>query len=267
MKTKNKFVVSCLIIGGLAAFCTTGTSAEKYRTTARASTVAEVMLERGSTVTITAEPGDIQRLLKESQGGLGGDIKLPLNFQWRKNSVSIPGATKESLMLENVTTNSVGSYTLLLTGAAEAETAPVHVSVYIELTNTSGRILTAPIGVFTIQNNTISCSGTTFTRIKTYSPFPSSTYPNLHNDPKLTINTCFGENGGSMNTAVVVRTNMAGFPEHSCNDAIVPPFDLNGELARCTNITLSAGTTFRASIYLKNMGSLENVTWSYLYHP
>jgi hypothetical protein len=264
MKTKNSLVVSSLIIVGMVISCGIAIGAE-YKAEARASTVAELSLEKGSALRLEMEPGDFERLLQKS--AIQGGEKLPVKFEWRKNFISIPGQTEKRLIINNLNTNHVGSYTLLMTGGVEAETAPVHVGIYIELTNTSGRILLEPIGKFTTQNNTISCSVTTFTRIKTYSAFPSPTYPNTDNDPKLTINTCFAENGMSVNTAVVIRTNTYQWPEHSCNDAIDPPFGPNAALAMCTNITLSAGVTFRASIYLKNISGVENVTWSYLYHP
>ncbi|MEO5960809.1 MAG: immunoglobulin domain-containing protein, partial [Opitutaceae bacterium] len=48
---------------------------------------------------------------------------LPVSYQWRKNSVAIPGATGASLTLNNVTAASAGSYTVFVSNSAGSVTS------------------------------------------------------------------------------------------------------------------------------------------------
>ena len=54
--------------------------------------------------------------------------------------------------------------------------------------------------------------------------------------------------------------------EVACNDTAIAPCSSDSDLARAT-ITLAPGKTYRATIYAKNLGTLTNVTWSYLFSP
>jgi len=268
MKTNNKFVAGPLIAVSLAMSWPLGYSAEKpektgHQLTASVSTVEDVSLPVGTNLTISIDLRDLNAIKKMAANN---DPHLPVFFEWRKNHISLPGETNTTLTLQNLTTTNVGSYTLLYKGGSEGETAPVHVGVYIDIHGSTGRKLTEPIGKFIIQNNGLgACAvGKTFGRYKTYTPFPSSTYPD-GGEPLLTVETCFPENGSTLDTAVVIKENTIFMTQVGCSDAQTPSCGSNADLANCT-ITRTPGMTYRVTIYLKNVGSIDPVTWQYLFH-
>gem|GEM_PF-2543192 len=70
-------------------------------------------------VGLTANPGDSASL---SVGVAGLN---PLRFQWRKDGTNLPNATNAVLTLANLTTNSTGGYSVVITNSAGAATSAV----------------------------------------------------------------------------------------------------------------------------------------------
>lgn len=230
------------------------------------SVFPSAMVITGKTVVISIDEKELAKLQAASKTS-----DLPLHFRWRKNGQAIPGATKSTYTLANVSIADAASYTLLLTGSTEAETAPVHLSVYFHhSTNSNGGTMRTPIGDFINQNNTI-CGATGWTKYKVYLPFDgpfktppvSVDYPNTSNGSKLTFDTCSVDNG-SIDTAVRVRENFGLMTELCCNNDTNCGLS-NATLSKCASVSLQTDKNYRVTIYLKNVGTQPNVTFNWLY--
>lgn len=89
------------------------------------------LLDAGSAPVITMQPVSMN-----SQSGWGASFsvqatgELPLTYQWRKDSVAIPGATSSSYYLSNPTTTHAGTYSVVVTnrnGSATSSAATLTV--------------------------------------------------------------------------------------------------------------------------------------------
>src|SRR5262249_26892935 len=137
----------------------------------------------------------------------------PLTYQWRVNGQEIPGATNSSYAISSVDFSNAASYTLVLEGELELETAPIHLNVFQLISGSSnGRALAIPIGDFTSGTYNV-CGGTGFDRYKTYMLFygsnaPSQTGPFFNTTNHfLDLTTCTNVNGGSLDTAILFQGN------------------------------------------------------------
>jgi hypothetical protein len=280
MKTKNEFVVSCLIIGSLAAFCATGTGAEKKETSiARGDHT--VTLRVGTEFTIRMDPKFLAEI--KSQKLFDG---AELRFQWRKNTEDIPEATRPELTFKSISFKDVASYRLVYWGRAEGEggpvqvgpegeTAPVHVGVFIEKTiNPTSGTVSYPLGAFgqPPTGGNVIC-GKTFDRWKAYEPFdgpncnpPSTNYPNPNQHVNFVVDTCSAENGTTIDTAIQVVGNFSP-PPMFCNDNAGSPCPGNTRLSRTSTITLQSTKTYRVGIYYisTTVGTATSVTFNYRY--
>jgi hypothetical protein len=285
MKTNKKLVLSCLIIGGLAAFCGAGLGAEKKETSiARGDHT--VTLRVGTEFTIRLDPallGEITSKAKIQAKNFEGDFDL--KFQWRKDTNDIPGATKPELRFDSIDFKDVASYSLVYWGQAKGEppvhvgpegiTAPVHVGVFFEKTAspTTGTV-SYPLGAFgePPEGGNVIC-GRTFDRWKAYEPFdgpfcspPSTNYPNTDNNTRLRVDTCSPDNGTTMDTGIQVVGNFSP-PPIFCNDNANNPCPGNARLSRTSAITLENGKTYRVGIYYRSgtVGTATKVTFNYTY--
>lgn len=221
----------------------------------------------GKKLTLSLDAKDLKR--SQSDAKKSGMVY----YQWRRNGVEIPGATKRDYIITNVGLEDAASYTLLLTGSTEAESAPVHLSVFFHhTTNSNGGTMRTPIGDFINQNNAI-CDATGWTKYKVYLPFdgpfkqsPKSVdFPNTSDGTKLTFDTCSVTNRSTIDTAVRVRKNFGSMSELCCNNN-EPNCQPSTLLSRCASVPLQTNKNYRVTIYLKNFGSQPHVTFNWLYH-
>ena len=271
-----------MVIGGLMAFCTAGSAAEKKKEISIARGDHTETLRVGTEFIIRLDERFLAELKKQAKGFDGESV---LKFQWRKDTNNIPKATKPELRFESVDFTDVASYTLVYWSEAQGEsnqlvhvgpdgvTAPIHLGVFDEKTvNPTTGTVSYPLGAFgePPTGGNVVC-GVTFDRWKSYEPFdgpnctpPSTNYPNPNQHLNLRIDTCSADNGPTMDTAIQIVGNWAP-PPVICNDdtvAVCP----NNKLSRRT-IVLQASRTYRVGIFYKSstVGTATKVTFTYTY--
>ena len=134
-----------------------------------------------------------------------------------------------------------------------------------------------PVSSFsTHSTSTAYCSPATsgWSKWKTYMNFygPDCTgqvgdFPNTSNENKLDFDTCSVTNGTGVDTLIRVRDHTSGLVEVGCNNDFncgLSPANL--KLSKVENVTLQTGMTYRVSIYLKNIGTQQHVTFNWNYH-
>jgi hypothetical protein len=201
---------------------------------------------------------------------------LPLRFQWQKDGDDIPGATNSTYTINAATFYDAATYTLVLSGFAELQSAPFHLSVYIlEGSHSNGGALAVPIGDFTSGSYPV-CGGTGFDRYKVYFPFygpnaspQSGAFQNTSHSSNLDVTTCTNSNGTVLDTAIRIQGNWLGTPELACNNdtnCVGNPLLSFCTMALSTNA--SASNTYRATLYFKSatLGSGKTVTFLWNYH-
>ncbi len=271
---KTNITTKKLILSALTFLLGTylGHSAAPTTTVDVGSTATQdLMIESGQTVVLSAKKQDIARI--------PSDKILANRYHWAKNGFLITHATNETYALTNVSTNDAATYTLFVSGAhGQAQSAPVHLSVYTLNTNQSnGGTLTVPIGAFTFSSQQVSCSPKTFNYYKAYVPFdgpnmtpPSPTFPNTSQSSKLVISTCSTANSSTLDTAVKVQQNWMIPPnpplQVACSDDASAACGPNPLLSICTN-NLLAGKTYRMTLYYigSTLGNNTTVTFSWNY--
>jgi hypothetical protein len=280
MKILSPCVVSVAV---LASFCAGLQAADSPK---KASTIQVInnpdlspMVEAGTSVTFTSGT-DLSSMYRK----IYAEKKVPqsappLIYQWQKNGNDIAGATKSYYTIPEVTfTNDVATYTLVLSGALEAQSAPVHLSVYTLIySNSNGGALSTPIQGFTSGTYT-ACNVSGFDRYKTYMLFygPNATsqtgpFQNTSGSSLLDLTTCTNLNGTSLDTAILFQGNWASPPVLGCNDDD-PGCGSNVKLSTTNNIALStsstANNTYRTTIFYKSstLGGNANVTFRWYYH-
>jgi hypothetical protein len=224
-----------------------------------------LLVEKGHDITLSLELPLVKSLQQKKQGDV--------HIQWRKDGADLgsPG-TNATYLISNADISHVGLYTAVLSGAVEAETIGVYLSVY-ELfeQHSNGGALTAPIGDFTAGNNTI-CGGT-FDRYHVYTNFcgPNTAnctgvFANTSNSSKLDLDTCTNINN-QIDTAIQVRQNFGFMTQVACNDN-ADCMLANANLSKSTNSTLETGKFYRVGIFYKSttLGANTNVTFNWYYH-
>jgi hypothetical protein len=203
----------------------------------------------------------------------------PLTYQWRVNGQDIPSATNSTYSIYSVALSDAASYTVVISGGLELETAPVHLSVFqLIFGSSNGGALSIAINDFTGGGSTSVCGGTGFDRYKTYMQFYGSNAPNqtgqFFNTTNhfLDLTTCTNLNGSTLDTAILFQGNWSGTPIIGCNDND-SGCGSNGLLSTTNNIALSSSSTssntYRTTIYYKEStrpANVTNVTFRWYYH-
>ncbi len=107
---------------------------------------------------ITTQPAGVlqckgaRAVFRVTATGLG-----TLTYQWRKNTVLYPGATKDSLVIDTVKTTDVGNYTVVVTGGCNSVTSVIARLDIPPLPT----ILTQPVSVLRCRNSKIVFKVTT----------------------------------------------------------------------------------------------------------
>jgi hypothetical protein len=203
----------------------------------------------------------------------------PLTYQWRVNGQEIPGATNSSYTNYSVALSDAASYTVVVSGGLELETAPVHLSVFQLISgHSNGGALSTGIQNFTAGSGNTVCGAPGFDRYKTYMLFygsnaPSQTGPFFnHTNYYLDLDTCTNRNGTNLDTAIQFQGNWLGTPVIACtNDCSGCANDTL--LSTITNIPLSSSSsssnTYRTTIFYKESTrepDITNVTFRWYYH-
>jgi hypothetical protein len=277
MNHQTKLIMASMVMAGMlgnaTAFAAEGHVGAKARFTV--STNLSELVEEGSDVAISIDTSVLKQIVASSKKTSPG---IPLKHRWQKDGHDVPGETNATLSLSHVGFSDVGTYTLVLSGSAEEQSAPVHLSVFNVFTSHSnGGCLAVPIGDFTSGNNTI-CGGTGFDKYKVYFPFygpnaspQSGIFTNYSGGANLDLTTCTNVNG-TIDTAIMFQGNWLGMPQVACNDNDTT-CSTGTSLSSCIGINLSpnngsTSNSYRATIYFKSatLGTNTSVTFRWYYH-
>jgi hypothetical protein len=142
MKTPNKTIKTCLTVVALLVGMTGG-QLSGNRTAGATGTV-----QPGGTNTIVVPPPLVIKIVKQPKDQvvrLGGKAKfevvakpLPLNYQWRKNGVAIPGATNSTYTISDVKFSDGGFYSCHLMKNPSADTREAALLVTSTTTTSQG---------------------------------------------------------------------------------------------------------------------------------
>jgi hypothetical protein len=232
-----------------------------------------IMVQAGTNVTIRMDQQEIKRIYADRHKE---QSTLPVHFRWQKDGEDIPGATDLHYTITNVSFEDAASYTLVLSGYVELQTAPVHLSVYTLFeAHSNGGTLAVPISDFT-SGTLDTCGATGFDSYKTYLTFygpnaspQSGTFVNSSHENNLDITTCTNVNGTTMKTAVQIQGNWSGMPIVGCSASSDCTANPNLSFATTPLSTNSSSSnTYRTTIYVKSrsMGTVKKVTWTWFYH-
>jgi hypothetical protein len=157
-----------------------------------------------------------------------------INYQWQFNGSNISGANSPTYTIPHpVDFTDVGEYRVEVWGSPTNVSQPAMLSVYSASAAMAvgAGTLSTPIGSFTTQNPTYTCSsGGTFN--KGYTPLYSSGQPMFFYGPNarpqtgifqntlassLTIDT-FSSDNGTADTGIRLQENWVPFADAGCND-------------------------------------------------
>jgi hypothetical protein len=132
----------------------------------RSVTTGAVALTVNTDVALVTQPASVTQVqggtatLTLSASGAAGGV---LSYQWQKNGIDVPGATADSLVLDNLTAADAASYTCAVTASLNGTvTATVASDPAVVAVNTIPTITTAPVaqGVATGWGATFSVAAT-----------------------------------------------------------------------------------------------------------
>src|SRR6266478_6346574 len=126
MKQQTKLMRASIVMAGMlgssAAYAAEGHVGGKGAAKqVIVSTNLSALVEEGTDVSISIATGVLNQIEKISKKA---SPDVPLKRQWQKDGHDMPGKTEDTLALPNVGFSDVGTYTLVLSGSAEQQSAP-----------------------------------------------------------------------------------------------------------------------------------------------
>jgi len=275
MITKFQAVLCCVIVAGLLGGTCSFAGEPKpgipkgavpEKVSVNLGMVAQQMVLTGATVTVQLDPKSPLAIDIARQEAT---LKLETFYKWRKNGVDINEATRSALVLNNVQLTDAATYTLVVSGSMEEQTAPFHLSVYFLCeTNSNGGTMSTPIGAFNVGTYTVD--GGVFDRYKVFLPFYGPNCPNQYGPfintsggNSLFVHTCDPSNS-DLDTGIQIKQNFVPMAEMGADDD--SPCIGKVKLSFCVVNGLQS-RTYRTGIFFNSFtaGGITNVIFSWLY--